>query len=323
MKYLVTGGAGYIGSVCVELLLEKGHAVYVIDDLRLGNESAVPDDAVFYNAQYGDMDTLQEIFAQRIDGVFHLAAEASVPRSMHNPGLFYEVNVSQGIRLLEAMRQGGCPCIIFSSTAAVFGEPIRTPIDETHPRNPVNPYGDSKLAFEQLLKWYHVCHGFRAHIFRYFNAAGATEAHGESRPVEEHLIPLSFEAIIGRREHLTVFGADYPTPDGTCVRDYLHVHDIAAAHILSAEYLARHDDFTDFNLGSGTGTTVLSVLSTIERVTGQPVPYVLGARRAGDPAVLVASAEKAKRTLGLRFEHSTIEEIVLSAWRWFQRRESG
>lgn len=320
MQYLVTGGAGYIGSICVEFLLEAGHAVYVIDDLRQGSQDAIESGAIFYQAQYGDLATLREIFAHGIDGVFHLAAEASVPRSMQNPGLFYEVNVSQGINLLEAMREADCRSMIFSSTAAVFGEPVQTPINELHPKQPCNPYGDSKLAFEQLLKWYHECHGFRVHIFRYFNASGATERHGENRPVEEHLIPLAFTAIMGIREHLTVFGDDYPTDDGTCVRDYLHVYDIGLAHLRSADYLAQHDDFDDFNLGSSTGTTVLSVLSVIEQTTGQRVPYTIGARRAGDPAVLVATAEKAIRKLGIRFDHSIIERIVESAWRWFRMR---
>lgn len=320
MNYLVTGGAGYIGSVCVELLLEQGHNVYVIDDLRLGNRAAVEPGAVFYQGQYGDRAILEAVFAQGIDGVLHLAAEASVPRSMHNPGLFYEVNVSQGIQLLEAMRASDCSTIIFSSTAAVFGEPVQIPMDESHPKHPVNPYGASKLAFEEILRWYHICHGFRVHLFRYFNAAGATQRHGEDRPVEEHLIPLAFEAVLGRRDQLTVYGNDYPTEDGTCVRDYLHVYDIGRAHLLSAEYLAQHDDFDDFNLGSSTGTTVLSVLSVIEKVTGLRVPYTFGSRRAGDPAQLVASSDKAVRKLGLALERSTIERIVQDAWRWFQQR---
>lgn len=319
---MVTGGAGYIGSVCVELLLEAGHTVYVIDDLRQGRRKAVEPDAIFYEAQCGDRTVLDQIFAQGIDGVFHLAAEISVPLSMENPTLFYEVNLSQGINLLEAMCEADCRTMVFSSTAAVFGEPVQTPIDETHPKHPCNPYGDSKLAFEHLLRWYHICHGFRVHIFRYFNAAGATERHGEARPVEEHLVPLAFSAILGRRNHLTVFGNDYPTEDGTCVRDYLHVYDIATAHILSAEYLARHHDFDDFNLGSSTGTTVLDVVSAVERITGLSVPYTIGARRAGDPAMLVASSEKVMRKLGLRFQRSTIEEIIKSAWIWTQSPES-
>ncbi|MEE2710030.1 MAG: UDP-glucose 4-epimerase GalE [Gemmatimonadota bacterium] len=322
MKYLVTGGAGYIGSVCVELLLDAGHTVFVIDDLRQGRLQAVEPDAVFYEAHCGDRTVLDKIFAQGIDGVFHLAAEISVPLSMENPALFYEVNLSQGINLLEAMREADCRTMVFSSTAAVFGEPVQTPMDESHPKHPCNPYGDSKLAFEYLLRWYHTCHGFRVHIFRYFNAAGATERHGEARPVEEHLIPLAFSAITGRRKRLTVFGNDYPTEDGTCVRDYLHVHDIATAHILSAEHLARHHDLDDFNLGSSTGTTVLDVVSAVERITGLSVPHTIGARRAGDPAILVASSEKVIRKLGLCFKRSTIEEIVTSAWKWFQLPKS-
>lgn len=322
MKYLVTGGAGYIGSVCVELLLDAGHTVFVIDDLRQGRLQAVEPDAIFYETHCGDRTVLDEIFAQGIDVVFHLAAEISVPLSMENPALFYEVNLSQGINLLEAMREADCRTIVFSSTAAVFGEPVQTPMDESHPKHPCNPYGDSKLAFEHLLRWYHTCHGFRVHIFRYFNAAGATERHGEARPVEEHLIPLAFSAIMGCRKHLTVFGNDYPTEDGTCVRDYLHVHDIATAHILSAEYLVRHHDFDDFNLGSSTSTTVLDVVAAVERITGLSVPYIIGARRAGDPAILVASSEKVIRKLGLRFKRSTIDEIVKSAWKWFRLLKS-
>lgn len=319
MNCLITGGAGYIGSVCADLLLHAGHTVSVIDDLRQGNADAVPDGAVFYHAQYGEKAVLHEVFDRHIDVVFHLAAEASVPRSMHNPGLFYEVNVCQGLSLLETMRHHGCRILIFSSTAAVFGEPITVPIDEHHPKNPCNPYGDSKLAFERLLRWYHECYGFRAHIFRYFNAAGATERHGESRPVEEHLIPRAFEALTRKRNQLTVFGNDYPTRDGTCVRDYLHVRDVAQAHLVSAEYLLQHDECDDFNLGSGTGTTVLELLDAIQRVTGRPVPYTIGGRRAGDPAVLVASSDKARQKLGLTFEHSTVDQIVSSAWRWVRK----
>ena len=322
MKYLVTGGAGYIGSVCVELLLDAGHTVYVIDDLRQGRRHAVEPDAVFYEAQCGDRAVLDEIFAQGIDGVFHMAAEISVPHSMENPALFYDVNLSQGINLLEAMREADCRTMVFSSTAAVFGEPVQAPIDESHPKHPCNPYGDSKLAFEHLLRWYHTCHGFRVHIFRYFNAAGATERHGEDRPIEEHLIPLAFSAILGHRKHLTIFGNDYPTEDGTCVRDYVHVHDIATAHILSTEYLARYQDFDDFNLGSGTGTTVLDVVSTVERITGLQVPRTIASRRAGDPAILVASSEKAIRKLRFSFKRSTIDEIVKSAWKRFRLPES-
>ncbi|MBT5872655.1 MAG: UDP-glucose 4-epimerase GalE [Candidatus Latescibacteria bacterium] len=323
MKYLVTGAAGYIGSVCVELLLDAGHDVFAIDDLRQGNRSAIESDATFYKASLGDRTVLDKVFSQGIDAVFHLAAEISVPQSMADPGLYYETNVNQGLCLLEAMRAAGCKCLIFSSTAAVFGEPATTPIDESHPKVPCNPYGDSKLSFERLLNWYHVCFGFRVHIFRYFNAAGATERHGEDRSIEEHLIPLAFAAIKGQRERLTVFGDDYPTSDGTCVRDYLHVRDIGQAHLQAAAYLGQNADFDDFNLGSSSGTTVLTVLKTIERVTGYSVPYVIGERRAGDPAALVASSEKAVRKLGIRFDYSHIDYIIESAWKWFRQTERG
>lgn len=323
MKYLVTGAAGYIGSVCVELLLDAGHDVFAIDDLRQGNRSAVESDATFYEASFGDRAVLDKVFSHGIDAVFHLAAEISVPQSMVDPGLYYETNVNQGLCLLEAMRAAECKCLVFSSTAAVFGEPVKTPIDESHPKAPCNPYGDSKLSFERLLYWYHVCFGFRVHIFRYFNAAGATERHGEDRSIEEHLIPLSFAAIKGQRAHLTVFGDDYPTSDGTCVRDYLHVRDIGQAHLRAAAYLGQHADFDDFNLGSSSGTTVLTVLKTIERVTGYSVPYVIGSRRTGDPTTLVASSEKAERKLGVEFKNSRIDHIIESAWKWFLQTDRG
>lgn len=323
MRLLVTGGAGYIGSVVAELAVAEGHSVVVIDDLRYGNRTAVPSACVFVEGGIGDPEALAHAFALGpFDAVLHLAAEAAVETSLHDPARYFRANLADSLVLLDAMRVYGVSRLVFSSTAATYGEPRAVPIDERHPLEPINAYGESKRLFEQCLSWYHRAYGLKAVIFRYFNAAGATEARGEARPHETHLLPLVLDAAAGRRPPVKVFGLDYPTPDGTCVRDYVHVADVARAHLAA---LPRLDDIglDVFNIGSETGFTVKQVIDTVGAVLGRPVPWEAAPRRAGDPAVLVASARRARERLGWAPQHSTLETIVESAWRWRERHPKG
>lgn len=323
MSLLVTGGAGYIGSIFVEELLQKDYKVVVVDNLQEGHREAVLPDAVFYEGDFGNRSILKNIFeAHEIDAVIHFAAETTIEYSMTDPGRYFENNIVNGIALLDVMRNFGCKRMIFSSTAATFGEQKYTPVDEQHPQKPINAYGESKLMFEKVLEWYHKAYGLQFNIFRYFNAAGATKRLGEDHRHESHLIPIIIKVVLGRKEKLQIFGNDYPTEDGTCVRDYIHVVDLARVHILALENLEHHPN-GKYNLGNGKGFSNLEVLKTSEKVTGQVIPFEFVPRRTGDPAILVASSELAKVELGWEPQYSELENIVFSAWRWHREHPEG
>jgi UDP-glucose 4-epimerase len=316
MQLLVTGGAGYIGSVVCELAVAAGHGVVVVDDLREGSAAAIPPACRFVQGRVGDRAVLDAAFgAGPVDAVLHLAAEAAVAPSMTDPSPFFHVNVVEGLVLLDAMRAYGCSRLIFSSTAATYGEPQFSPITERHPQVPINAYGASKLMFETCLRWYHRAYGLRVVGFRYFNAAGATASRGEARRQESHLLPLAIDAALGRRAPLRVFGTDYDTRDGTCVRDYVHVADIARAHLQALACVdALGLEFV--NLGSEHGFTVLEIVAAVEQVVGTRVPWQPAPRRTGDPGVLVASANRARDALEWTAPASGIEAIVSSAVRF-------
>jgi UDP-glucose 4-epimerase len=326
MRVLVTGGAGYIGSAMTEALVLAGHDVTVYDNLSRGHRDAVISDAAFVEGDLLDAETLRgTLTRQRVEAVIHMAGVALVGESMKEPALYYRTNVTGGLTLLEAMREAGTKSIVFSSTCAVYGMPATVPIEETTSTNPVNPYGESKLAFERALHWYHDAHGFRAISLRYFNAAGATERCGERHDPETHLIPLVIDVAAGSRSELTIFGDDYPTRDGTCVRDYIHILDLAQAHILALEALERGDAPNDaYNLGcGGEGHTIREVIDCARRVTGREIPARVGPRRDGDPPVLVASSASIARELGWQPKHQRLEEIIESAWKWKLTRGAG
>lgn len=323
MKVLVTGGAGYIGSITSELLLEEGHEVIVVDNLQQGHREALLPGVAFYEGDFGDVDVLESIFSKhQIDAVLHFAAETTIEFSMTDPGLYFKNNLVNGITLLDVMREHGCDQFIFSSTAATFGEPEYVPIDEKHPQLPINAYGESKLMFEKVLEWYHKAYGLKFNAFRYFNAAGASERLGEAHRHESHLIPVIIQMVLGQRDKLQIFGDDYSTKDGTCVRDYIHVIDLAEAHIKALENLDQHPN-GKYNLGNGKGFSNLEVLKMVEKVTGRKVPFEFASRRAGDPAVLVASSELARKELGWKPRFEELEAIVTSAWEWHRTHPEG
>jgi UDP-glucose 4-epimerase len=324
MRILVAGGAGYIGSVTVEHLIEHGHEVSVIDNLSRGHRAAVHPAARFTALDLGDSASLDAVFsATKFDAVMHFCASSLVGESVHYPLDYYQNNICNGLKLVQAMVNNGVDRFVFSSTAAIFGEPTEQPITEQTPQAPLNPYGRSKLFFEHLLKDAEAAYGLKSVCLRYFNAAGATAERGEDHRPESHLIPLIIDAARGRRESITVFGDDYPTPDGTCVRDYIHVSDLAQAHILAVEHLGKAPRGDAFNLGNGTGFSVKEVIQAVEKVTGLPVNVVQGQRRSGDPAVLVASSEKIRTSLGWNPQFRDLESIVESAWNWVQRNPDG
>jgi len=315
VNILVTGGAGYIGSVVCEFLEAQGHFAVVIDDLREGKREAVPKKCELYVASCGNIDLLTRIFSRySIDIVFHLAAMANVPDSVVNPLSYYSANVADSIQLFGAMRTFGVKKVVFSSTAAVYGEPTKIPIDEDHSCKPVNPYGHSKLMDEQILRDCAVGYGIKHMIFRYFCAAGATRDHGESRRQETHLIPVVIDAAVGKRREVEIFGVDFPTKDGSGVRDYVHVSDIARAHLLALSAIDSNANQV-FNLGTGQGYSVHEVITTAGRTLGMTVPHKIAPRRDGDPAILVASFDKAKRDLGWTPELG-LSEIIKSAYEW-------
>jgi UDP-glucose 4-epimerase len=327
-KVLVTGGAGYVGSVSAEAFLAAGHDVVVLDDLTTGHRSAVPQGAQLHVGSYGDSATVTRLLAaENVEAILHCAARSLVGESIEDPARYFRDNVAGGITLLEAAREVGVDRVVFSSTAAVYGVPDATPITEDAPLRPINPYGETKRAFEGALLWYARAYGTRSVTLRYFNVAGATDALGEDHDPETHLIPAIFGAIEAGRP-VTVFGGDYPTTDGTCIRDYIHVADLADAHLRAIEATARDDERTArgaviCNLGNGGGFSNLEVLAAAERVVGHTIPHEIGPRRAGDPPILVASAAKAGEILGWRPHRPSLDEIVGSAWAWRQAHQGG
>jgi UDP-glucose 4-epimerase len=324
MRLLVTGGAGYVGSVCAAHLVEAGHAVTVLDDLSTGHRDAVPDGAGFVQ---GDLQTAAaDVLAAGLDGagydgVLHFAARSLVGESVTHPERYWAGNVVASLALLEAMREHHVPRLVFSSTAATYGEPEQVPIREDAPTRPTNPYGASKLAIDHAIGSYARAHGIAAVSLRYFNVAGAHGRYGERHAVETHLIPIVLQVAAGQRESVSVYGDDWPTPDGTCIRDYVHVDDLAAAHLLALEH-ARAGEHAIYNLGSGSGFSVREVLDACRAVTGHAIPAVSAPRRDGDPAVLVASSAAATAALGWRPQHTDLHRIVTDAWRFTQERLS-
>jgi UDP-glucose 4-epimerase len=323
LNILVTGAAGYIGSVCAEVLLAHGLPVVAFDNLVQGHRAAVPDAAVFYEGDLAIRSQIEEVFSQhKIDAVMHFAGESLVAKSVREPSTFYAANIGGGVNLLDAMTRHGVRKLIFSSTAATYGEPEIIPIPEDHRKAPINPYGKSKLRFEEILADYRAYTGLAYVTLRYFNAAGASKDRGEAHRVETHLIPRVLDAASGAIPHLDVMGTDYPTPDGTCVRDYVHVLDIADSHLRALQEIDRLAGEA-FNVGNSRGFSILEVLDTAERVTHRKIPRKLSPRRPGDPAALVASKEKLKSALGWEASHSSLEEIISSAWEWKQKNPQG
>ena len=326
MRLLVLGGAGYIGSHTAVELLESGHEVVIVDSLVTGYEAAVPEGASFYQGDIRDYDFLNELFKKEaIDAVIHFAAFSLVGESVTDPLKYYENNLYGTKVLLKAMIDNGVNKIVFSSTAATYGEPENIPILEDDRTCPTNPYGETKLAMEKMMKWSANAYGLKYVSLRYFNACGAHKSAkiGEAHNPESHLIPLVLQVPNGKRESVSIYGTDYDTPDGTCIRDYIHVTDLAKAHILAVEYLMKGGESNVFNLGNGVGYSVREVIETARRVTGHPIPAVEIPRRAGDPARLVASGEKAREILGWKPEITELEDIIRSAWAWHSSHPNG
>lgn len=320
MKVLVTGGAGYIGGTVTRLLLAGGHQVTVFDNLCHSKRLAVAEGATFVEGDVADRALVEKTLKNgRFDGVMHFAALIEAGESMKKPEIYFRNNTVASLALMEAMLETGHDRLVFSSTAACYGEPESTPIFEDARLKPTNPYGESKLLVEQMLGWMNAIHGFRYASLRYFNVAGAIEGYGEAHEPESHLIPLILDVALGRREKIKTFGQDYPTKDGTCVRDYIHVRDLAEAHLLALGALERESKLI-YNIGNGQGFTVLEVIEAVRRVTGRPIPVEECPRRPGDPAVLVASSERIKSELGWKPQFAELDAIVKSAWEWHQRR---
>jgi UDP-glucose 4-epimerase len=323
VKILVTGGAGYIGGTVTRLLLERGHSVVVYDNLCHAQRSMVPAGATFVEGDVADSKRLDEVFAgASFSGVMHFAALIEAGESMRQPEVYFRNNTAATLSLLESMVRNNLHKLVFSSTAAVYGEPVRTPIAEDAALLPTNAYGESKLLVEQMLSWIHRVHGLRYASLRYFNVAGAIPGRGEAHEPESHLIPLILDVAIGRRDSIKIFGQDYPTPDGTAVRDYIHVQDLAEAHLLAFQALDERDRMI-YNLGNGQGFTVRQVVESARRVTGHPIPVEELPRRAGDPAVLIASSAKIETELGWKPKYTQLDDIVRSAWEWHQQRYQG
>ncbi len=320
MRIFVTGGAGYIGSVTAELLLDEGHEVAIFDNLIEGHRRAVDSRARFIEGDLADRGQIERALSNtRPDAVMHFAAYALVPESMRDPSKYFRNNVSNGLNLLDAMLTTGVQRIIFSSTCALFGPPDRVPIDETAPARPANPYGESKLAFEKILRWYDQVHGLKFVCLRYFNAAGATEDLGEDHRPETHLIPNVLKVALGQRPSLEIYGTDYETPDGTCIRDYIHIVDLAHAHILALG--ATASGF--YNLGTGGGSSVREVIAACRKITGREIDTIEKPRRLGDPPRLIASSEKIKNELGWQPQFQSLDVIIETAWAWHQKFPDG
>lgn len=326
MAILVLGGAGYIGSHTVYELIDSGADVVIADNLQTGYIQAVHPKARFYKGDIRDKAFLDNLFKQeKIEAVIHFAANSLVGESMAEPLKYYDNNLYGTMVLLKSMVENGIDNIVFSSTAATYGEPESIPILETDKTEPTNTYGETKLSMEKMFKWVSKAHGVRYVSLRYFNACGAHVSGeiGEAHNPESHLIPIILQVPNGQREAVSVFGDDYNTKDGTCVRDYIHVTDLAQAHILAVNYLKKGNESNIFNLGNGVGFTVNEVIETARKVTGHPIPAVIAPRRAGDPATLIASSEKAKKVLGWKPEHDSLEEIIASAWKWHKNHPKG
>lgn len=326
MKILVLGGAGYIGSHTVRELIDAGEDVVIIDNLETGHIEAVHEKAVFYQGDIRDKAFVDSVLDKEdIDAVIHFAANSLVGESMTNPLKYYDNNLYGTKVLLESMVEHGVNKIVFSSTAATYGEPERIPILETDRTEPTNPYGETKLSMEKMMKWTDKAHGLRYVALRYFNACGAhvDGTIGEAHNPETHLIPLILQVPNGQREKISIYGDDYDTKDGTCVRDYIHVTDLAQAHILAVKYLMAGNESNVFNLGNGVGFTVKEVIETARKVTGHPIPAETTPRRGGDPARLIASSDKAKGVLGWKPEHADLEEIIATAWKWHKNHPNG
>jgi len=316
----VTGGAGYIGSICVEQLLNEGFDVAVFDNLSEGHKRAVDTRTRFFQGDLADRSVLRHAFGEvKPDAVMHFAANALVGESMENPSKYFRNNVASGINLLDMAVEFGVKKFVFSSTCATFGIPDRMPLDESLPQNPINPYGESKLMFEGILRWYHRIHHLSFVALRYFNAAGATAQFGEDHRIETHLIPNVLKVALGQKPSVDIYGTDYPTPDGTCIRDYIHILDLAQAHILALG--SEKSDF--YNLGTGGGTSVREVIETCRKVTGRDIPAVEKPRRAGDPPRLIAASDKIKSELGWKPKFENILPIVESAWAWHVKNPAG
>ncbi|MEO6805553.1 MAG: UDP-glucose 4-epimerase GalE [Edaphobacter sp.] len=321
MRILVTGGAGYIGGTVTRLLLAEGHAVTVYDNLCHSKRLAVAPQAEFVEGEVADRALLERTLSiGRFDGIMHFAALIEAGESMKVPEIYFRNNTAATLTLLEAMLATGHNRLVFSSTAACYGEPESTPILEDAKLAPTNPYGESKLLVEQMLRWMNVSHGLRYASLRYFNVAGAIEGYGEAHEPESHLIPLILDVALGRRANIKIFGKDYPTKDGTCIRDYIHVRDLAEAHLLALGALSESRSRLIYNIGNGQGFTVLEVIESVRRVTGKPIAVEECPRRPGDPAVLVASSEKIKAELGWKPKFAQLDQIIASAWEWHQRR---
>ena len=320
MKIFVVGGAGYIGSVCAELLLDEGHEVFIFDNLTEGHRRALDERARFFEGDLCDREKVTAALGEaRPDAVMHFAASALVSESMKNPSKYFRNNIGNGLNLLDAMIETGVNRLVFSSTCATFGLPERVPIDEDAPQRPVNPYGESKLAFERMLRWYDEIHGLRFVSLRYFNAAGASEKFGEDHRHETHLIPNVLKVALAQKPYVEIYGTDYDTPDGTCIRDYIHILDLSRAHVLALE--AKQSAY--YNLGTGGGVSVREVVECCRKITGRKIPVVEKPRRAGDPSRLIAASEKIKRELAWQPQFQSLDAIIESAWKWHQKFPRG
>jgi UDP-glucose 4-epimerase len=320
LRILVTGGAGYIGGTVALRLLSAGHNVLIYDNFCHGHRDLVPAGTHLIEGDIADRDRLTRVLRdEQVDGVMHFAALIEAGESMKHPEVYFRNNTASTLSLLEAMRAAGVDRLVFSSTAAVYGEPKSTPIEEDAALAPTNPYGESKLLVEHMLTWMNRIHGLRYASLRYFNVAGAVEGRGEAHEPESHLIPLILDVALGRRKSIKIFGKDYPTPDGTCIRDYVHVGDLADAHILAFERLSTRSRLI-YNIGNGQGFSVRQVVDSVRRITGHPIPVVEEPRRPGDPAVLVASSKRIVDELGWKPRFSSLDDIVHSAWIWHQQR---